>query len=140
MRKKMIRTVSVLLCLAMLCCVSAYAIELRASEQIKSYSATLARKSNGDLNLTFSITTNGTMSTIGLSSVEIQRSSSSGWISEYTYTASNTPSLQGSNRSVYQNFLTHTPDYPESSYRAIVTFYVKNDSGSTTRQLTTNIV
>lgn len=140
MRNKIIRSTSILLCLAMLCSVSAYAAEMRASERIKSYSATLNWKSNGDLNLALYMSTNGVMNTLGVSSVVIQRYTGSSWVDEYTFTVKNTPSIQISNADLYLNTLTYTPNDTKSNYHAEVTFYAEDSSGSNTKPVTTNTV
>lgn len=140
MRKKLLRTTAVMLCLAMLCSISAYAAEGRASEQIRYCSASLGKKSNGDLSLTISVTATDTMDTLGASSVVIKRYNGSKWVEEYTYTVQNTPTLQTSNTNLYKFTLTHTPDCSDSEYYAVATFYAKGSAGISTDTVTTSSV
>lgn len=102
MRKKWpVRALLVMLCMAMLCSVPAYAVEARASDRIYYSTATLSKASNGNLSIYFSVRATGVMEKIGASSVAIQRSSDSGWVTEYTFTTSNTPTLQRENKDQY---------------------------------------
>lgn len=94
MKKKWpIHILSVLLCMAMLCSIPAHAVETRASDRIAYSTATLSKASNGNLSIFFSVRATGIMQKIGATSVAIQRSSGSGWVTEYTFNTSNTPTL-----------------------------------------------
>lgn len=56
MKKKWsIYALLVLLCMAILCSIPAYAVEVRASDRIMRSTAILSKKSNGDLSIYFSI-------------------------------------------------------------------------------------
>lgn len=140
MQKKLLRAISALVCLAMICSIPAFAAEVRASSQISFCSAVLARNSNGGLSLTYYVVATGTMDSIGASSIVIERYNGSKWVEEHTYTFENTPELQTTKATQYHTNLEITPMYDESDYRAEVTFYVKNSSGSSTKLVTTNIV
>jgi hypothetical protein len=124
----------------MLCNISAYAAEMRASSQISLYSATLAKRSNGDLRLTYYIVATKTMDDIGASKVVVERYSGTRWVTEHTYSIKDTPELQTNEAKQYSNNLTFTPIYSGSDYRVTVTFYVKDSSGSSTKVVTTNTV
>lgn len=140
MRKRLWRTISILLCLSMICSISAYAAEARASSRISGCSATLLKKSNGDLSLTNSIVAAGIMDNIGASSVVIERYNGNTWVEEQTYSFSDTPELQTSGEKQYTVTLVMTPQYADSNYRAEVTFYAEDSSGSNTKPVTTNTV
>lgn len=140
MRKRLWRTISILLCLSMICSISAYAAEARASSRISGCSATLEKLSNGDLKLKFSITATGIMDSLGASSVVIERYNGNKWAEEQTYSFSDTPELQTSGENRYTVTLVITPQYADSNYRAEVTFYAEDSSGSNTKPVTTNTV
>ena len=80
------------------------------------------------------------MEKIGASSVEIQRSSGSNWVTEYSFNTSNTPTLQQENKDQHGMVLTYSPLFTEVDYRAVVMIYVKDATGSSTQQLTSNTI
>ncbi len=140
MKKRLLRTFSILLCLPMLCSISVYAAEARASSQISVCSAVLARKSNGNLSLLNNIIATGTMDNIGSSEIVLERYNGSQWVEEGTYTVEDIPEMQTSGVKKYTVTFEFSPRYPESDYRAEVTFYAKDSSGSSTKLITTNTV
>ena len=75
------------------------------------------------------------MEKIGASSVAIQRSSDGDWVTEYTFTTSNTPALQRKDWNQHSAVLTYSPLFPKKEYRAVVMIYVKDASGVSTQQL-----
>lgn len=141
MRKKWpVRALLVLLCMAMLCSIPAYAAEARASDRIMHSTATLSKKSNGDLSIYFSVQGTGKMDVIGASSVEIQRNTIFGWVTEYTFMPSNAPEIQAENKFQHSATLTYSPLFTGKEYRAVVTIYVKDVSGESTQKLTSKTV
>lgn len=141
MKKKWsVRALLVLLCMMMLCSAPAHATEVRASERIHHSTATLSKASNGNLSIFVSVRATGTMEKIGASSVEVQRKTITGWITEYTFNTSNTPALQRENRDQYSTVLTYSPLFTEKEYRAVVMIYVKDASGISTQQLISGTV
>lgn len=126
---------SVLLCLVMLCNIPAYAVEARASDRIAYSAVSLTKNSNGDLSVYFSVRATGKMDVIGASSVAIQRSSGSSWVTEYTFTPSNAPEIQAENKFQHSATLTYSPLFMGKEYRAVVMIYVKDATGISTQQL-----
>ena len=135
-----IQILSVLLCVVMLCSIPAHAVETRASDRIYHSTATLAKASNGDLSVFFSVQATGFMEKVGATSVAIQRSSGSGWVTEYTFNTSNTPTLLRENTDRHSMVLTYPPRFTGVEYRAVVMIYVKDAAGISTQQLTSKIV
>lgn len=125
-----------LLCVVLLCNVPAYAAEARASSRIAHSAVSLSKKSTGDLSVYFYVQATDVMEKIGASSVVIQRSSGNGWVTEYTFTTSNTPTLQRENKDQHGMVLTYSPLFTGVEYRAVVMIYVKDASGISTQQLT----
>lgn len=109
----------------------------RASSQIVSCEANLSLLRNGDLQIFYFVDAVNTMDTLGASSIAVQRYSGSWWITEYTYTTRNAPEIQGSDVSGYGLKLDYTPDYSNAAYRAVVYFYAKSGSQTSTAQATT---
>lgn len=141
MKKKWpVHILSVLLCMVMLCNVPAYAIEARADDRIMHSTAMLSKKSNGDLNISFSVQGTGKMDVIGASSVEIQRNTIFGWVTEYTFTPSDAPEIQAENKFQHSATLTYSPLFTGKEYRAVVMIYVENASGTSTQQLTSKVL
>lgn len=141
MKKKWpIHILSVLLCMAMLCGIPAHAAETRASDRISRTATTLSKASNGNLSIFFSVQATGIMEKIGASSVAIQRSSGSGWTTEYTFNTSNTPTLLVENSDWNGMVLTYSPLFTGMEYRAMVMIYVKDASGTSVQQLTSKAV
>lgn len=135
-----IHILSILLCMAMLCGIPAHAAEIRASDRIYHSTATLSKASNGNLSVFFSVQATGIMEKIGATSVAIQRSSGSGWTTEYTFNTSNTPALLTGNTDWHGMALTYTPRFSGVEYRAVVMIYVKDATGASTQQLTSRSV
>lgn len=141
MKKKWpFRALFVLLCMVMLCSIPAYAAEFRASDKIDVALVTLERKSNGDLSIYFSVQGVGKMDVIGASSVEVQRNTIFGWVTEYTFTPDNAPEIQAKNKFQHSAILTYSPLFIGKEYRAVVMIYVKPATGSSTQQLISRIV
>lgn len=141
MKKKWpVRALLVLLCMAMLCSIPAYAAEVRASDRIMHSTATLSKKSNGDLSIYFSVQGAGKMDVIGASSVEVQRNTIFGWVTEYTFTPNNAPEIQAENKFHHSATLTYSPLFTGKEYRAVAMIYVKDASGTSVQQLTSQTV
>ena len=142
MRKRYLKIVAALLCLLMLCSISThtYALEPYASSQISGHSATLAKGSDGYLYVVFTIRTNRVMNTLGASSVVIQRYSFFQWVNEYTFTPENMPELLTTNNSYHALGIPYKPLFPNATYRAVVNFYAKSDTMTSTVTNTTSTV
>lgn len=141
MKKKWpVHILSVLLCMVMLCSVPAHAVEARASDRISHATATLSKASNGNLSVYFSVRATGIMEKIGASSVEVQRNTIFGWVTEYTFTPDNTPAVQAENKDQHGIVLTYSPLFTEMEYRTVAMIYVKDATGSSSQQLISRTV
>lgn len=137
MKKKWpVHVLPMLLCIVMLCSIPVYAMEARASSRIAHSAASLSLKSNGDLSIYFSVQGTGKMDVIGASSVEVQRNTITGWVTEYTFTPSNAPTIQAESKFQHSAVLTYSPLFAGKEYRAVVMIYVKDATGISTQQLT----
>lgn len=140
MRKQCLKIVSFLLCLVILCSIPVHALEPYASSQISGHSATLAKGSDGYLYVPFTIRTNRVMNILGASSVVIQRYSLFQWVNEYTFTPEDTPELLTTNASYHSLIVPYYPLFPNATYRAVVNFYAKSDTMTSTGSDTTKTV
>lgn len=141
MKKKWpVHILPVLLCMVLLCSIPAHAVQMRASSRIAHSTATLSKKSNGDLSIFFSVQANDIMQKIGATSVAIQRSSGNGWVTEYTFNTNNTPALLVENSDWNGMVLTHSPRFTGVEYRVVVMIYVKDETGISTQQLASQAV
>lgn len=136
MKKKWaVHILPMLLCAVMLCSIPAYAMEARASSRIAYSAASLSKKSNGDLSIYFSVQGAGKMDVIGATSVEVQRNTIFGWVTEYTFTTNDTPAIQAENKFQHSTTLTYSPLFSDKEYRVMVMIYVENATGSSTQQV-----
>lgn len=135
-KKQPVRILLVLLCMTMLCSIPVYAAETRASDRIYRSAVSLSPKSNGDLSVYFSVQGTGKMEVIGASSVEIQRNTIFGWVTEYTFTTNNAPEIQAKDKFQHSATLTYTPLLTGVEYRTVAMIYVKDAAGTSTQQLT----
>lgn len=112
----------------------------RASDYFDSYVAYITKNSDKTITVDFTANATGTMTTLGASSIQIQKSTTSGWSTVYTFTTSNTTGLQKSSAVTYTKAFTTPDTFSAGTYRAYVTFYAKNSSGSENKYYTTSSV
>lgn len=117
-----------------------YAAESRANAQIATTDTSMSKKSNGSLEILFSLQCRSQMDVLGASSIVIQRLSGSSWVSEYTFNIRDYPAMQTQNKSSYTATVSYSPRYSGTSYRAMVFFYARNSEGTGTTIKTTNAV
>lgn len=134
--KKATHILAIMVVLSILLSVTAFAASTRASKYLSAYYATISQTSDGDLSIHFQVIAPAKMDQLGVSKIAVQRYTGSYWRTEYNFTYPETPELQGKNVGVYSETVVYTPQYPDSSYRAVVTFYASNSSGSDTGSYT----
>ncbi len=134
MLKKVMHNMALFLVFSLILSATAFAMESRASVRIKRYSADLSAGDDGKLYILFSVTASSTMDVIGASKIDIQQNNDSRWVTECTLTVKDTPAMQTSNATRYSASIPYEPDYPNADYRAVVTFYAEDSSGSSTAQ------
>ena len=134
--KKAMRILSILVVFSILLAATAVAASTRASKYLSAYYATISRTSDGDLSIYFQVIAPAKMEQLGVSKISVQRYTGSYWRTEHNFTYPETPEMQGKNVGVYSGTVVYTPQYLDSSYRAVVTFYASNSSGSDTGSYT----
>lgn len=137
MRKKAACSIVIFLAFMVFMPTTAFTMDTRASDRFFSYDASLSVGGNGDLNIYFFVMASDTMDVLGTSKIAVQRYNGSRWVTEATLTAKDVPEMQKNNAVRHSATISYEPDYPGSKYQAVVTFYAKDSSGSSTAQKTT---
>lgn len=140
LQKKLIRSVSLFLILSLVLSVPAFAMDARASERFKRYSSNLYAENDGSIYVLFSVTATTTMDVIGASSIAIQRYDNARWVTECTLTVTDEPSMQTTKAAQYAASIPYEPLFSNMEYRAVITFYAKDSSGSSTAKMTSGTV
>lgn len=115
----------------------AFASSARASKYLSAYYATISETSDGNISIYFNVIAPRKMEHLGVSKINVQKYNGSYWQTEYTYRYSENPELQGENVGRYSATVVYEPQYPSSEYRAVLTFYGADSTGSDTGVYTT---
>lgn len=132
MMKRCTQFLSLLLVMAMLLANTAFASETitpKASNYFAASSAFLERTTGSQFKVWFEITATEGMDVLGVSAIEVQRSSDlQNWTSVKTFQKQYYPELICANTSYHDGYVTYagTSGY---YYRALITFYAKNSEG-----------
>lgn len=140
MYKKIVRGMSLLFAVLMIMSTSAFAMDMRASTRIERSSVRIKIGVDDNLWVYFSVDAVYTMDDIGASRITIQRYSGSRWITESTITPEDMPELQTSDELRHSAAVPYSPEYSGYSYRAVVTVYATDSSGTSTTTLTSDSV
>lgn len=135
--KRIIRIISSLVIVSILLSLVAFAAPMRASDYLSVYGANLTRTTDGNVSIYFRVTAPKKMEHLGVSRISVQRYTGSYWRTEHNYTYPETPELQGENVGRYSATVVYEPQYPSSEYRAVLTFYGADSTGSDTGVYTT---
>lgn len=135
--KRIIRIISSLVIVSILLSLVAFAAPMRASDYLSVYGANLTRTTDGNVSIYFRVTAPKKMEHLGVSRISVQRYTDPHWRTEYNYTYPETPELQGENVGRYSATIVYEPQYPSSEYRAVLTFYGADSTGSDTGVYTT---
>ena len=120
------------LLLLMFMTATVFATENRASERFISYDASQYVVSNGDLDINFSVIAVGRMDILGASKIVVERNNGYRWAAECTLTVQDAPEMQATNASRHSAWISYEPNDPNANYRAIVTLYAEDSTGSST--------
>lgn len=130
MKKNVARVLSVLLCVALLCAIPAYASEAGTygSKQIDHHQTELRKGTDGILYIITSVTTNRLMNKLGTTSVELQQFTGKDWDTIATYTLSQFPEMMETNKATHTLVLTYEYSGPTATYRALAHYYAESDT------------
>lgn len=132
--KKFVKLIALVLVLAMAMALPVAATESRASSFFVGSNVYLYKVSSTQFQACFSVTATGGMDELGASEIKIQRSSDGeNWSTMRTYTKESYPSLIKANTSSYATYITYTGT-SGYYYRAKITLYATNDSGTGYRE------
>ena len=134
MYKKTVRGMSLFFAILMIMSTSAFALDMRASSRIDRYSARIMTDEDGNLWIYFSVNASSIMEDIGANKIAIQRNNGTRWVTENTITPADVPQMQTSDAIRHSATIPYTPEYSGYAYRAIVSVYAKDSSGSSTAQ------
>lgn len=140
MRRRYAVLLLAVLCLFSVAGVQGYAVQSRASEQIRYYKATILQNKKGQLDIGFTIQCTDNMDALGATSIVVQRFNGTSWVSEYTFNIRDYPGLQTQRKDHYSAIVSYSPRYSGAKYRATVYFYARNSTGLDTAVKTTNSV
>ena len=106
--------------------------EPRASAYFAIHNTFLYKTSTGSFEIWFDVTANATtMQILGVSSIEVDRSPDGvNWSLVRTYDAEDYSEMLCENTGSHAGYVTYNYATPGYYYRAYVTFYAKNSSGS----------
>ena len=135
--KKVLRILCLTLAMITVLSSGAFASSARASKYLSAYYATTSETSDGNISIYFNVIAPRKMEHLGVSRISVQRYTGSYWRTEYNYTYPETPELQGENVGRYSATIVYEPQYPSSEYRAVLTFYGADSTGSDTGVYTT---
>ena len=125
---------SLVLVLCIILSATVFASSTRASEYLSAYYATISKTSDGNISIYFNVIAPAKMDHLGASKISVQRYTGT----EYNFTYSEYPELQGENVGRHSGTVVYELQYSNSSYRAVVTFYSADSTGSDTGTYTAN--
>lgn len=129
--KRLLQCISLLLVMAMLMTIPAFAAGApKASYYFTRLSTYLEKTSGTTFDVWFDVTATGIMDEVGVSSIKIQRSSDkSSWTTVKTFLKENYSQMTDDNTAAHADCVTYTGT-TGYYYRAKVTFYAENSSGT----------
>lgn len=137
MKKRIYKTTLFILIVAVILSTTAFAVESRASDYIRSTEPEISA-SNGKVTVDFSIYATGVMSSVGAKKIVIYTSTGTP-VKTYSYTNTNYSYLMASNKLSHSASVTYDGT-PGTSYYAEITFYAGNSSGSDSITESTSVV
>lgn len=133
MKKKAIRTFSLILILTMMLCTASFASQ-NSSAYISSTSAYIT-KSGNEIKVYFTIVGRGLMTEIGASEIYLYEQNGNTWSLVCTFDAADsdyTSSMLSYNSNAKSSHITYDQGSSSKNYYAIVYFYAANANGSDT--------
>jgi hypothetical protein len=110
-----------------------------ASLYLESYCSTIKAEGGGKILIGFSVIGTGTMTSIGVKQIEVQKKVGSAWVTDATFKSANFPHFLTSNSDGHASQIRVT-GVAGTQYRAIITFYAANSTGSDSKNQTSSTV
>lgn len=133
--KKHTRMISILVVVCLLFAVPVSAetgAQTRGSAYFAAHNAFLSKVDSSTFEIWFDVTANATtMQILGVDSIEVDRSpDGETWTLIRTYDSDDYPQMLCANTGCHAGYITYRYATPGFYYRAYITFYAKNSSGS----------
>lgn len=133
--KRTIRLICILLVICMVASITIFAetvVEPRASAFFAAHDTFLYKTASNQFQVWFDVTANATdIDMLGVSKIEVYRSSDqSNWIKMRTYNYEDYPEMMDYNSGSHTGYVTYNYATPGYYYRAHITFYAKNSTGT----------
>ena len=143
--KKLARFVCMILACSLFLAIPAQAesvVEPRASAFFSSYGTDLYKTSSSSFQIWFDVVSNvSRMDVLGVSEIVVYRSADQqSWTKTRIYTMDNYPQMVAQNTTSHGGYVTYNYATSGYYYRARVTFYAKNSTGSGIRDVYTEIL
>lgn len=132
-------TVFLLICAIFVGSASAAVVTVQSSLYLSDYNAWVTASGSGSVEVGYSVNATRTMTSIGATKIVIQQKSGSSWVAVKTYYSSTTSKLLASNTNSMAGCITYNGT-SGNTYRAIVTVFAGNSSGSGSATVTTGSV
>lgn len=145
MIKKVLRFVCMILVFSLLLAVPAQAesvVEPKASAFFSSYGTDLYKTSSSSFQIWFDVvSTASTMEVLGVSEIIVYRSpDQQNWTQQRSYTTTFYPEMVAQNTTSHEGYVTYNYATTGYYYRAYITFYAKNSTGTGERYVYTEIL
>ena len=129
--KKLVQCLSLLVAMLMILSIPVFAAgSPKASSFFTKTSTYLEKTSGTSFDIWFDVIATGTMTELGVSTINVQRSSDrSSWTTTKTFSKSNYSQMTDDNTVAHDDYVSYTGT-AGYYYRAKVTFYAKNGSGT----------
>lgn len=114
-------------------------IGVQSSTHLNTYSIYLGATGNNKMTVSFSVLGTGQMTKIGAQKILIEKQTGSSWVTVATYHGSTNPAFYRSNAYSHAYEFSFTGS-PGVTYRATLTAYAENSSGSDTQTGVSNTV
>ena len=144
--KKLVRFVCLILACSLLFAIPAQAesvVEPRGSAFFASYGTDLYKTSSSSFQIWFDVIANAgnTMQVLGVSEIVVYRSvDQQSWTKMRTYTMDNYSQMVAQNTTSHGGYVTYNYATAGYYYTTRVTFYAKNSTGSSVRDVYTEII
>ncbi|MDR0295620.1 MAG: hypothetical protein LBH91_05455 [Prevotellaceae bacterium] len=100
-----------------------------------NYGTVIAAEGSGKIRIDFDVTGTGTMTSIGVTQIEVQKWINNVWTTDTTLKSSNYPNFLASNTITHASSVRVT-GVAGTQYRAILTAYAANSTGSDSKNYT----
>lgn len=139
--KKLVTLIMVLSCIFSSYAFAAQPVEIEtyASSYFDNYSISLSNEGDGDIKIKYFVAGKNIMDELGVKKIIIQEKTNSSWDDVKTYNSSSYSSFISKDIRSKDGSITYSGE-KGNTYRAKVTFYAKDSSGSATKTSTSSSI